>query len=158
MQREAEDNQWVDAVRKAEEEKVWKARDDQLKAREDARNYLMQQVDNGRREQIKYKEERERLEKEGEIVYVHKFLKDAKEGVEMEQKAREERRVAAIANNEKLREQIALREAIIEKEKQEIFLEAKRMDYIERMHNQKLEKQGGSVRLHRPLKESRWYS
>ena len=33
--------------------KIWKARDKVLQDREDARKYLMQQVDQGRQEQIK---------------------------------------------------------------------------------------------------------
>lgn len=158
MQREAEDNQWVDEVRKKEEEKVWKARDDVLKAREDARNYLMQQVTAGRQEQIRFKQEMQKLEKDHDIVYVEKFLKDAKEGVEMEAAAREERRKKAMDNSVKLMEQIHGIESRRDQEKQEVYLEAKRMEYIESMHRQKLQTQGGSVRLHRPLKESRWYS
>ena len=53
MIKEAEDNSWIDEVRKREEERVWKARDDALQAREDARAYLMKAVDEGRQEQIR---------------------------------------------------------------------------------------------------------
>ena len=69
MVKEAEDNTELDAVRAAEEIKIWKARDKVLQDREDARKYLMQQVDQGRQEQIKIRREREAKAIEDEKVY-----------------------------------------------------------------------------------------
>jgi hypothetical protein len=59
MIRDAGDAAHLDEMRKAEEEKVWKARDDALNARQAARDYLMKMVDEGRQEQIKSKQESE---------------------------------------------------------------------------------------------------
>merc|ERR1712065_23979 len=81
MIKEAEDNTELDAVRLAEEMKIWKARDKVLQGREDARTYLMQQVDQGRQEQIRLRKERDAKEKQDEKVYSRKFLQDAAEGV-----------------------------------------------------------------------------
>lgn len=64
MIKEAQDDAEVDAIRRAEEEKVWKARDDALEARRVARMRLMELVDQGRQEQIAYKKRQEAMEKE----------------------------------------------------------------------------------------------
>lgn len=158
MTKEADDNQWVDEIRKKEEEKVWKARDDLYQAREDARDALMKQVDAGRKEQIKAKYEQEKSEKEHDKVYVKKFIEDAKAGIFKEKEDMQKRRVVAMENSVKLMNQIDLREHARLLDQQDTFLEAKRMEYIERQHQLKLQEQGGSVRLFRPLKESQWYT
>lgn len=59
MIRDAEDTAQLDDMRRREEEKVWKARDDALNARQAARDYLMKTVDEGRQEQIRTKAENE---------------------------------------------------------------------------------------------------
>lgn len=59
MIRDAGDAAHLDEMRRAEEEKVWKARDDALAARQAARDYLMKMVDEGRQEQIRYKRDSE---------------------------------------------------------------------------------------------------
>jgi hypothetical protein len=59
MIRDAGDAAHLDEMRRVEEEKVWKARDDALAARQAARDYLMKMVDDGRQEQIRHKHESE---------------------------------------------------------------------------------------------------
>lgn len=61
MVRDAEDTAGLDEIRRKEEEKVWKARDDALNARQAARDYLMKMVDEGRQEQIRARYEAEVL-------------------------------------------------------------------------------------------------
>lgn len=158
MQKEAEDTAFVDEVRRREEERVWKARDDALKAREDARNYLMQQVDQGRQQQIRAREQREMFDKQEGKVFADKFLQDASEGVAREKAEIERRRQIAMENNIRLRQQIDNRGQQKEAEKQEVYLEDKHMKYMEKLHQQKLAEQGGSLRLHRPLQKNNWYS
>jgi len=150
MIKEAEDNSFVDAINKAEEEKVWKARDDALQARQDARDNLMRMVDEGRQEQIRQKHARDKMEKEGEQVYVKRFLNEAAAAVAKERAEAEERRKRAMENNERLLDQINYRKYREELAKQEIYLENKTMKYVEREHMKKLALQGGAVRTHRP--------
>jgi hypothetical protein len=61
MVRDAGDAAHLDEMRRVEEEKVWKARDDALAARQAARDYLLKMVDEGRQEQIRYKHDSEVL-------------------------------------------------------------------------------------------------
>ena len=79
---QAEDTAFVDEINKREEEKVWKARDDALKAREDARQYLMQAVDEGRKQQIASKREMSEKEREEGQLFARKFLDEASEAVQ----------------------------------------------------------------------------
>jgi len=158
MIKEAEDTAFVDEVRKREEEKVWKARDDALQLRDDARRFLMKAVDEGRQEQIKARGEYEVLEREQGKVFANKFLEDAREGVAKEQAESARRRGVAMENRGRLQEQMAVREEAREQGKQEVYLEDKHMKYVEKMHQQKLTEQGGALRLHRPLQKNSWYT
>ena len=158
MIKEAEDTAFVDEIRRQEEEKVWKARDDALKAREDARAHLMQLVDEGRQEQIRYKYEQLAKEKAHDTVFVKKFMEDAAEAVRQEREETERRRRLAMENNVELNKQIALRRHKEELEKQEQYLSDKQMKYRERLHQQKLAEQAGSVRLSYPLQKNNWYT
>lgn len=158
MVKEAEDTAWIDEVRKAEEERVWKARDDALQARDDARAYLMRQVDEGRQEQIRMKREADKVDGEVGKVFAAKFIKESREGIEKERAETEARRRMAEENNLKLIEQMALRKHKEDLERQEIFLANKHMEYIEKKHRQRLTEQGGAIRTNFPLKASQWYS
>ncbi len=158
MVKEAEDTAFVDEVRKREEEKVWKLRDDALQARQDARDYLMREVDAGRQVQISAKRElteRERLEGQR---FAAKFIDEAHDAVQREKLAAERRRQVAVDNNERLLHQIDYRRQKEELEKQEAYLADKQMKYIERQHQQRLAEQGGAIRSFRPLQKNSWYS
>ena len=158
MIRDAEDNANLDEMRKREEEKVWKARDDAMAEREAARNHLMRMVDEGRQEQIRLKKQQEEEEIENEKVWSEKFLKEAEEGVLREKAEAEARRRIAQQNQERLRDQINYRAQKEEREKQDEYLENKHMRRKEALHQQKLAEQGGVARTFRPLKQSQWYS
>jgi hypothetical protein len=158
MVREAEDTAFVDEINKREEEKVWKARDDALKAREDARQQLMNHVNEGRQQQLKAKAEREIKEKEEGKIFASKFIVDAKEGIERERQDAERRRQIAADNNVRLQQQIDLRRHHEELLKQEQYLEDKRMKYIERQHRERLALQGGQIRTNFALKANNWYT
>jgi len=158
MVKEAEDNSWIDEVRKREEERVWKARDDALQAREDARAYLMKMVDEGRQEQIRAKREAMKVDGVEGKIFAEKFIREAREGIEKEHAEAEARRKIAMDNNVKLMEQMALRKHKEDLERQEVFLADKHMQYIEKKHRQRLAEQGGAIRTFFPLKQSQWYS
>jgi hypothetical protein len=153
-----EETKYVDAINKAEEEKVWKARDDALQAREDARSSLLKQVTDGRALQIRSKGESLIKERDADKIFASKFIEDAKEGVELEKNATMLRRTKANENNVKLQSQIQSRIDQEELARQEIYLENKHMKHVERAHQNKLAEQGGAIRMFRPLKESKWYS
>jgi len=151
MIKEAEDTGFVDEINRKEAEKVWKARDDALQARQDARDYLMRLVDQGRQEQIRYKKEQVLQEKQNDVVFASKFIDDIKEGIAKDREASMLRRQAAISNNEALQRQIDERKRQEELAKQEVFLGNLQMKHIERQHQQKLALQGGTVRVNFPL-------
>ena len=150
MIKEAEDTGFVDEMNKKEAEKVQQARDDALQARQDARDYLMEKVAAGRREQILYKQALSVKEKEDGKLFANKFLEDMKIGVEMDRAASAGRRMRNIENKDKLLEQIAEQEYKREIAKQEIFLDDKRTQLVERKHQSRLDSQGGVVRLQFP--------
>ena len=158
MIKDAEDNSGLDEVRKAEENRIWKARDDVLKAREDARSHLMKLVDEGRQDQISRKHQQLRKEKEDEKIYSQKFLIDAAEGVAGERAEVQRRREAGEMNNKFLMDQIETRRVHQEMERQEAYLADKHMQRIERLHRQKLSEQAGNVRLNFPVSSIKWYS
>jgi hypothetical protein len=158
MIKDKEDNTGLDEVRKAEENRIWKARDDVLKAREDARNYLMKVVDEGRQQQINSKREQQIREREEERIYSQKFLIDAAEGVAKEKADLLRRRELAQQNNKILNDQINLRRQRQEQEKQEEYLANKHMERIERLHRQKLSEQAGKLRTNFPVSSTKWYT
>lgn len=147
MIKEAEDNSFVDEMNQREFEKVQKARDDALQAREDARSHLMSLVKQGRKEQIAYKTQREVEQVEADRIYASKFAGDIAEGMAMDAAAANSRREKAMMNNEMLMEQINEREMQAKLARQEMYLEEKRMKHIERKHQNNLTSQKGSVRL-----------
>lgn len=147
MIKEAEDTGFVDEMNRREAEKVQKARDDALQAREDARNHLMTLVKEGRAEQIQHKREVTLKEKEDDVIYASKFAGDIKEGKLRDMAAAEARRQKAMANSVKLKQQIEQRENMSVILKQEEFLAEKRMKHMERLHKDRLQQQAGSVRL-----------
>jgi hypothetical protein len=158
MVKEAEDTAFVDEIRKREEEKVWKARDDALQAREDARNQLMRTVDEGRQEQIRHKQQFSKVESSEGQIFAKKFIEDAQEALRKDQIEKERRRQINVQNQEQLNDQIAYRRYKEEMEQQEAYLAEKQMKYMERQHQQRLAEQAGSVRGHRPLMKNNWYS
>jgi hypothetical protein len=158
MLKEAQDNSFADGIRKAEEEKVWKARDDALEARRVARNNLMQLVDEGRQEQIEYRRQTVVEEKKEGERFATTFMEEAKEGMAREKEALQARRVIAVDNNKHLQLQISGRTERQQKEAQDSFLADKHMQYMEKQHQDKLATQGGAVRTFRPLTKASWYS
>lgn len=147
MVKEAEDTGFVDEMNRREAEKVSKARDDALQAREDARNHLMKLVKEGRVEQIKYKQDLVIKEKEEDRVYASKFAGDIVEGKLMDARAAEERKIKAMENSIKLRGEIQKREDMKVLMKQDEFLAEKRMMHMEKMHKARLSQQAGDVRI-----------
>lgn len=158
MIKEAEDTFFADEVRKREEDRVFNEREAALKARDDARNYLMKLVHEGRQEQIKYKQNMLLKEKEDDKLLITKFQQDNLLGLKKDRENEETRRALARNNNEELLKQIELKKRREELERQEAYLADKEMKYREKIHQQRLAQQAGSVRLNYPLQKNNWYS
>lgn len=156
--REAEENAHIDEILQREQEKVWNARDEELRSRQEAKDYLMKMVDDGRREQIRSKQDQAIREREESHLTARQFLSDARQGVEMEKEEAMRRRQVQLENNERLQDQIAYRRLKEEKERQDAYLEEKRMKHVEREHRQRLGAQGGAIRTNFPLKGGDWYT
>ena len=153
MVTEKADNSEADEINKKEAEKIWKARDDALKAREDARSYLMEMVTEGRKAQIAHKAAMQQKETQDDRLYAQKFVDDIKEGIRLDQETASVQRRLAEDNNAKLMEQIAERRRQAEAAKQEVYLSDLHMRHIEKQHNERLRQQAGNVRLQFPLKK-----
>ncbi len=158
MVKEAEDTAFVDEIRKREEEKVWKARDEALQAREDARNRLMRMVDEGRQDQIRFKREELERERIADQQFVQKFMDDAEDAAKKEKEDELKRRRNNFENNQHLLNQIDTRRMKEELFKQEEYLADKQMKYREKLHQERLSQQAGNVRMSFPLKKNQWYS
>jgi hypothetical protein len=158
MVKEAEDTAFIDAIRRQEEEKVWKARDDALRARDEARQRLMVMVDEGRQEQIRYKHDqaaRDREEDERILRHIQEQLRIA----EVEELRKEQERKDQLKSNQhELKHQISRKQHLHELQAQEAYLEDKEMRYREKMHQQKLAQQAGSFRLNHPIQKNNWFS
>jgi hypothetical protein len=150
MIKEAEDNSFVDEINKRESEKIWNARDAALQARQDARDYLMKLVHEGRQEQIAYKKALQLKEKEEGKMFASKFMEDIKLGMEKDRAEQMHRRNKNIQNLNDLQAQINERQYSKNLDHQEVFLEDKRMNHIEAKHRERLAAQGGQVKLHYP--------
>mmetsp|Transcript_13080 Transcript_13080/g.11851 ORF Transcript_13080/g.11851 Transcript_13080/m.11851 type:complete len:481 (+) Transcript_13080:63-1505(+) len=158
MKKEAIDTAYIDEIRRIEEEKVWIARDNALQQRENARKYLMKEVDIGRQEQIKQRQIELLNDKEEGKKFADKFIKDAKLNIEIEKMNIEKNKLIAIDNSNRLKQQINERYQQSQLSKQEIYLQDKHMQYMEKLHQQKLKEQGATLRLNHPLKTGQWYT
>jgi len=139
MVRDAEDTALVDKMRLMEEEKAWKARDDALRAREEARRNLMNVVDQERQQQIRARYEAEENEKKEQAAWAERFLEEARTGVQKEKMEAARRRLIAKANAGDLSAQMNAHREREEALKQEAYLETKLAQYKERQQQQKLE-------------------
>lgn len=156
--RELEDTKYLEDIRKKEEEKVWQATDDDLQRRQDAKDYLMRMVDDGRREQLRTKIDQTTREKLESQIFATKYAANARDGIEKDRADAMRRRNVSMENNDKLLSQISFRRDKEEIEKQAAYLADKRMKIAERAHQQRLSDLGGSLRSNFPLKSGQWYS
>lgn len=156
--REAEDAGRLDAVQLEAQNRMWDARDAELRKRDDARRRLLNQVQVGRQEQIRLQKQREQENKAyfDEQVQFDRKAFEAAEAAEAESERRQRQNLLNQAA--RLREQMEGRAAIREQEKQEEYLQVKRMEAYERDHKSRLGAQAGKVVLRHPLKHTQWYT
>jgi hypothetical protein len=157
MMKEKEDSAVIDDICRQEEERVWNQREEMLQARDDARLYLQNLVEEGRQQQIRELAQKRLLEKMEGKIYAEQFIQSAKEGLAKEREKQEELRKKNIDNCAILKEQIDLRRQREEIEKQQEYLQRKEAAYVEKLQSQKLQSQAGAVRVHFPIKSrSQW--
>jgi len=158
MIKEKEDNTAVDAQRKILENRIWEAKEREQTMQVEAREFLMQQVDAGRKAQMadaKLKLEDDRIAGLREVEEYNAAnaavnqLEDEKAA--MLQKMRME-------NMYGIKRQQAQKRAIIAREKQQEYLDSKMLVRHEKDHMEMLGKQAGSVRLYYPLQQTNWYT
>ena len=154
--KESHESAYLDEIHRKEEEKIMQLKDNELKQRTNARNNLMRMVDNGRQEQINYKNNAALKEKMDNKNFDLNYMNNVRNAIDNEKINEINRRNHNIENNEKLYDQIIYRREKDEKEKQEVYLADKRMKFIERTQQQKLAEQGGVIRTNFPLKHCDW--
>jgi len=156
MQKDAEDERAVDAVRQEKEEEVWEQREAMLQARREKSERLWQQVDAGRREQLRCKALAGEKEAEEGAREVEEWKMKLAAGVEEERRAQEARRAAVIENQEVLQQQVELRRRRGRWEKQQEYLRVKHMEREEAALVQRQKEQAGIARTHFPLCSGKW--
>mmetsp|Transcript_5712 Transcript_5712/g.7878 ORF Transcript_5712/g.7878 Transcript_5712/m.7878 type:complete len:487 (+) Transcript_5712:109-1569(+) len=158
MVKEAEDTAMVDAIRLQEENRIWDQREADLRAQDEARQYLMQQVDMGRQEQIRHKMEELEKDRRREQDEAMK-AKIEYELMEQEERNRQmQRKMQNVDNASRLKQQINANYHNQRLEDQEKYLSAKQMQMMERKHQQRLKEQAGVVETYKPLKHTQWYT
>ena len=156
MQKEAEDERAVDAVRQAKEEDVWEQREAMLHARREKSEKLWQQVDAGRREQLRCKALAGEMEAGEGAREVEEWKLELAAGMEEERRAQEARRAAAMENKEVLQQQVESRRRRGRWEKQQQYLRVKHMQKEEAALVQRQKEKGGVARTHFPLCSGKW--
>jgi hypothetical protein len=158
MIKEAENTAFIDEINQKESEKVWKARDDALQQRDEARRYLMKLVDEGRQEQLQYRSIQQQKEKEEDLQFLERFQQEHHESIQKEQQQSHYRKQTLKENQQELSKQIQLKKEKEELERQEAYLQLKQQEYQERVHKQRLADQAGSVRVNYPLQKNNWFT
>eukprot|EP00968_Pinguiococcus_pyrenoidosus_P021341 scaffold2751_cov266-Pinguiococcus_pyrenoidosus.AAC.2 len=148
MIKEAQDDSEIDQIRKADENRVWDKRDQQLRAREEARRRLLEIVHAGRQEQIEAKKKRHEEEYALEKEQRRNDALEHKRGVERDLEAAARRKRDCMDNNRLLLEQVAMREKARqdqrERERQEVQQWKADMEALDR----RAEVQAGEGRRH----------
>merc|ERR1719217_1266429 len=154
MIKEMEDNSAVDAQRSVLENRIWEEKEREQAMQVEAREFLMKQVDEGRKAQIEdfaLRAEDERLAGLREVAEYN--AANAAVNALEDEKA-ELLRQMRITNMHGIKKQQAQKRAVVAKDKQQEFLEAKMLVQHEKDHIATLGEQAGCVRLYRPLKHT----
>lgn len=158
MLKEAEDEKANDAIRQAKEDEVWANREAALQQRREASAALWQQVDAGRREQIRLQAQALAEEAKLEAAQVDQWKAELTQGFQDDWRAAQERRRGERENTKVLKQQVQERRRREILEAQQEYLARKHMEKTEADHVRRQREQAGIVRLHYPLKTGKWMS
>lgn len=99
-------------------------------------------VERDRQEQIRLKAEKLLKEKYESEMFSQSFIQNARDAVEQERREAERRKQLNLDNANQLQEHIAIRRQQEELERQNVYLQQKEMEYMEKLHAEKLRNQG----------------
>ena len=158
MMKDEIDNSRVNKIRNDAMEEIWTKRDNQIKAERDARNRLMDEVNQGRLIQISTKKK----EMENEQIQSRlQVLADKQKWERQEQLEKAERdamKAKTVENMEANKRLIRIKEAQQARQSQEKHLLNKQIQYTERQRKERLDRLSGNVESYFPLKHTNWYS
>jgi len=159
MIKEREETGFADALRKAEEDKIWDMRDAEQQRRKDERAESWRKTHDGRQEQIRLKMQREMDEMEydrtagaADRAAAHAEL----DRIEAEKQAAMKQ--ARMENLMGIQAQKAHNGRGKRREEQSKYLEAKVMAKTEVEHKERLTGLGGEVKVNFPNKHTQWYT
>lgn len=148
----------VDAERLKLENRIWDKKNAEQQANDDARAFLMAQVDAGRQQQIADARALAVLDKSTWADEIQ-AIKDQQDEVNAEEDRKAEmHRQAALANQAGILAQIELNKQKRQAEDQAAFLEAKLQEKVSTDYSTMVAGQGGRVNFHHPLQSTNWYS
>ncbi|RHY34161.1 hypothetical protein DYB32_002480 [Aphanomyces invadans] len=158
MATEAEDLSYLDAIRKKMEDEVWAKRDAEHRAEDEAREELLAQVLQSRRDQMERKEHQKVADAAADAAYMARMQQESDEALQKELAEQEKRRLDAKRNQVEVVAQHQQAKLQQEKLKQADFLEMKRMALTEKQHKQKLAQLASQQPvLNYRRKTSEWY-
>ena len=99
-------------------------------------------MERDRLEQIRLKAEKLLKEKYESDMFSQQFIQNARDSVEQERREAERRKQLNLDNANQLQEHIMIRRQQEELERQNVYLQQKEMEYMEKLHAEKLRNQG----------------
>ena len=158
MIKEKEDNTAVDAQRKILENRIWEAKEREQTMQVEAREFLMKQVDEGRKAQMADA----RLKLEDDRIAGLREVEEYNAANAAVNKLEDDKaamlQTMRMENMYGIKRQQAQKRVIQAREKQQEYLDSKTLVRHEKDHMEMLGKQAGSVRLYYPLQQTNWYT
>ena len=155
---EAEDLSYLDEIRKKMEEEVWEKRDAVHNAEATARSDLLKEVLISREEEIQRKIQDEKKQIQFDRVYMANQKVKAQEQVQKDTDEASSRLQASLAHKGEIEKQMTLRRIGRSKEKQDTFLELKRMQKAEAQHQSLVQQMSKAPMDNRHCrKTAEWY-
>lgn len=158
MAREAENEGVLEELRRKDEERVWLKRDAELKAQDDARAFLLQQVKAGRAQQMREGAERALVDQRLDDEQAREDRRAHEEGVSLDEQKRRDAFERTRAAAEDLKRQIDVRDGARRREVQEKYLANKALAKMEAKQAKRLADQAGQVRTNFPVSSVQWYT
>ena len=151
MTKDQEDTNRIDSIRDAEMEKVWEKRDVAQKVHADARRQLsISEVNLARIEQIREKEHRLKEDKNVLAREVAENIFEWEQQEQMERDKASKKKAQTVENM--MANKVTVEKLLREKtrQKQEKFLLHKQIQYAEKQHCERVEKEAGYALVNRP--------
>merc|ERR1711988_88435 len=158
MIKEKADTSHVDVLRTQLENRIWEEKEREQAMQVEAREFLMKQVDAGRKAQIEDMALREEDERVAGIREVAEYNAANAAVNQLEDEKAEMLRLMRMENMHGIKKQQHEKKVVQGKDKQREFLESKMLVHHEADHMATLSEQAGNVRLYRPLKHTNWYT